>query len=194
MKKSVTPLVACAFIATPAFAAKPQIQWDPDYDFSTIETFQWTETDTASLASSDPFLHQHIINAIEYQLTSHGLAEVESNPDIRVTYHMSIDTNIRLRSITVGYGFGNYGRRGWRYYGYGFGGPVLAETATRVVEIERGSLMVDVWDADSDQLIWRGVAEDIAVSNDPQKMRRNVEKAIERMAKQHDKLRRRADE
>jgi len=178
----------CAAMAAPAYAAKPQIQWDPDYDFSSIGTFQWAEPPEASLADSDPFLHRHIVNAIQYELTSHGFSEVDTNPDVRVTYHMSTDTDVRLQSSSVGYGFGNYGRRGWGYYGYGFGGPVY--TDTRVVEVERGNLMVDIWDAASDELVWRGQVDQITVSDNPQKMRRNVEKAVKKMAKQADKLRR----
>jgi hypothetical protein len=176
-------------LALPAFASKPKIQWDPDYDFSAVKSFQWSDTGEASLETSDPFLHRYIINAIEYQLMSHGLTETDTNPDVHVTYHMSIDSDVRVQSMAVGYGFGGYGRRAWRYWGYGFGGPIFVETETRTVEIKRGSLMIDVWDSDTDELVWRGVAEDITVSDDPQKMRRNVEKAIEKMAKRYDKLR-----
>lgn len=181
-----------AFIAAPCLAAKPQIQWDPNYDFGTLETFQWSETPEVSIQSSDPFLHEHIINAIEFQLTSHGLREVDSDADVRVTYHMSIDSDVRLQSTSVGYGFGNYGMGSWGYYGYGMGGPVY--TDTRVVEINRGTLMVDIWDDASNELIWRGQVQDISVSDNPEKFQRNVEKAIKKMAKQADKLRDRAED
>lgn len=191
--KILTPIVfAVAVISAPnAKADKPQIQWDPDYDFSQVSTFAWSDTASTSIQSNDPFLHQHIINAIEYQLTSHGLAEVSDGADVRVTYHMSIDTDIRLQSTSMDYGFGNYGRPGWGYRGYGIRGPIY--TDTRVVEIERGNLMVDIWDTGSNELVWRGEAADITISGNREKTIRNVEKAIERMAKQNDKLRRRED-
>jgi len=191
MNKSMTLLAVCALFATTGHAAKPQIQWNPDYDFSSIETFAWATPPEASLAESDPFLHAHIVNSIEYQLTSHGLTEVESGADVRVTYHSSTDTDVRLQSSTVGYGFGNYGRRGWGYYGYGMSGPVY--TDTRVVEIERGSLMVDIWDTASNELIWRGKVDGITVSANPEKMQKNIDKAIKQMAKQADKLREKAE-
>lgn len=180
-----------AFWAATAMAAKPQIQWDPDYDFSSIGTFEWAPASEATLETSDPFLHRHIANAIQYQLTSHGIAEVDSDADVRVTYYATVDRDVRLQSTSVGYGFGNYGRGGWGYWGYGIRGPVY--TDTRVVEIERGVLMVDIWDASTDELIWRGKVDDITISSSPERTRRNIEKAIERMAKQADKLRRRAE-
>lgn len=191
MRKFRTLLCVSAFLASPAYAAKPQIQWDPEYDFSTIETFEWAPPPESSLATSDPFLHAHIVNAIQFQLTSHGLTEVEANADVRVTYHMSTQTDVSLRSSSVGYGFGSYGMGGWGYYGYGFGGPVY--TDTRVVEVERGSLMVDIWDSSENELIWRGKVDGISVSDNPAKTQKNIEKAIFKMAKQADKLRRRAD-
>jgi len=129
-------------VATPVFAAKPQIQWDTEYDFSTIKTFQWQDHAGESLKESDPFLHGHIVNAIEFELSKSGLTEV---------------------------------------------GPVA--TTTRVVEVERGTLVVDIWAAARKELIWRGTASDISVSENPDKTRRNAEKAIEAMAKQAKRVR-----
>jgi len=182
-----------ALTAGTAFAAKPQIQWDPDYAFSSIKTFQWRTPPGDSLAESDPFLHSHIVNAIEYQLTVNGLTEVNANPDIYVTYSSSTDTDVRLDSVTFGYSFGGYGLGRWGRYGYRVAGPIAATTSTRVVEVERGTLVVDIVAASTNQLIWRGTASGITVSDDPARMRRNVEKAIEAMAKQARKLQARAE-
>ena len=81
MTLSHSLLLAASLAAAPAFAAKPQIQWDEGYDFSTIRSFAWKESPaSASLENSDPFLHGHIVNAIEFQLTDSGLTETSSNP------------------------------------------------------------------------------------------------------------------
>ena len=62
---------------------------------------------------------------------------------------------------------------GWGHYGYGFGYPVgpvgpvgPVQTSTRVVEIERGTLVVDIWAAASKELVWRGTAAELSVSDD----------------------------
>jgi hypothetical protein len=185
-------IICLAVSAAPAVhAAKPQIQWDPEYDFEGAQTFQWRTTEQATLAQSNPFLHSHIMNAIEYQLTSKGLTEVQSNPDIYVTYHASMQSDTRLQSDSFGYGAGGYGMGGWGYYGYGRAGPVT--TTTRVIEVQSGTLIVDVIDAAENSLVWRGVADDINISSDPEKMQKNADKAIEKMVKQYDKLQRKAD-
>ena len=187
MMKSAAAATLAAVLATPALAAKPQIQWDPEYDFSAITSFQWREPPEASLEQSDPFLHSRIVNAVEYELTEFGLTEDADDPDVYVTYHSSTETDLRITSTSVGYGFGSYGMGGWGYYGYGFGGPVT--TTSRATEIERGTLMIDVVAADSNELIWRGSVTDIVISDSPQKTQRNVVRAIEKMAKQYRKLR-----
>jgi hypothetical protein len=191
MKTTRILIAACMFYAVSASAAKPQIQWNPEYDFSSIKTFEWAESNGATLKQSEPFLHSHIVNAIEYQLTSHGLTQVDANADVRVTYYATVDTDYRLQSSSVGYGFGRYGMSGWGYYGYGMSGPIY--TDTRVVEVERGTLMVDIWDTASNELIWRGSVDGITVASNLDKMKRNVDKAINAMVKQADKLRSRAE-
>lgn len=176
-------------VATPAFAAKPQIQWNTEYDFSTVKTFQWQDHAGESLKESDPFLHGHIVNAIEFELSRSGLTEVTENPDVYVNYTASTRRDVRLESDTYGYSFGAYGY-GWGHYGYGFSYPVgPVATTTRVVEIERGTLVVDIWAAASKELIWRGTASDITVSDNPEKTQRNAEKVIAAMAKQSKRVR-----
>jgi hypothetical protein len=182
-------LLAC-LVSLPAYAGKPQIQWDEDYDFSTVQTYQWqAPPDGVSLERADPFLHDKIVTAIEMELAAAGLSRVESGADVFVTYYASKDTEVRLESDSYGYGFGGYGMGGWGYYGYGVGGPV--STTTRVVEYEEGTLVIDIWEPDDQQLVWRGSVSGILLSEKPEKTQKNVLKAIEAMAKQNAKLRER---
>ena len=77
-----------------------------------------------------------IKNTLEAELSTSGLTEVESNPDVYVNYHASTSTDIQLRSDSYGYGYGGYGMGTWGgYYGMS-AGPV--STTTRVVEYENG--------------------------------------------------------
>jgi hypothetical protein len=186
-----TAVVALAALAAaPAFAAKPQIQWDEAYDFSSIKTFQW-DNSPDSLEQKNPFMHSRVIAAIENELTAVGLTKVQANADVHVTYHTSTDKQVRLESDSYGYGFGGYGTVGWGHYGYGwgYGGPV--STTTRVVEYDEGTLVVDIWDSDAKQLIWRGTATRV-FSEDVDKAERQVVDIIENMGAQSKKLRARA--
>ena len=172
-------------VSGPALAQKPQIQWDPDYDFEAVQTFAWQSTPETSLENVDPFMHTRVVTAIEYRLARAGWTEVTVNPDVYVTYHTQTHDRVRLQSNSYGYGFGGYGMGGWGYYGYGPAGPVT--TTTRVIEYEEGTLVVDVWDRASDTLVFRGSVTRV-FSESPQKAEKQVDKAIEKMAQQARKL------
>jgi uncharacterized protein DUF4136 len=183
--KSLAAALALGLLTLPAYAEKPQIQWNNKYDFGAVDTFQWQDTPETSLEGKNPFMHSLIKNSLEGELATSGLTEVESNPDVYVNYHASTSTDIQLHSDSYGYGFGGYGMGTWGgYYGM-HAGPV--STTTRVVEYLKGTLVVDIWDAATKELVWRGQVTD-SLPDNPQKAEKTVVKAIEKLAAQGRKL------
>ena len=182
--KSLATALILGTVAFSAQAQKPQIQWNNNYNFDAVNTFAWQDTPDTSLEDKNPFMHSLIKNTLEAELATSGLTEVESNPDVWVNYHASTETEVQLRSDSYGYSFGAYGMGGWGYYGMA-AGPV--STTTRVVEYERGTLVVDIWDAATKELVWRGQVSDTLPDN-PQKAEKLVVKAIGKMADQGRKL------
>lgn len=183
--KSLAAAFLLSAFALSAHAQKPHIQWNTAYDFDAVETFAWQDTPETSLEGRNPFMHSLIKNTLEAELATSGLTEVESNPDVYVNYHASTTTEVQLRSDSYGYGFGAYGMGGWGYYGMGPVGSV--STTTRAVEYQRGTLVVDIWDAQLKELVWRGEVSDTLPDN-PQKAEKLVVKAIGRLADQGRKL------
>ena len=168
-----------AIAALPALAQKPQIQWNDEYNFDQVETFQWQNIDEAQMATANPFMHSLIKNLLAAELATSGLTEVTSNPDVYVTYYGSTETEVQLRTDSYGYSYGAYGMGGWGYYGYGAAGPV--SSTTRQVEIQHGTLVVDIWDAATMELVWRGMVTDV-MSSDQEKNEKLVAKAISKLA------------
>ena len=76
-------------------------------------------------------------------------------------------------------------QRGWGYYGYGSVGPV--STTTRVTEYEKGTLVVDIWDAKTKELVWRGAVTKTVPGN-VDKAGKLIDKAVRKMADQGRKL------
>jgi opacity protein-like surface antigen len=184
---NVKSLAVALLVSSVAFAAqaqKPQIQWNSAYDFQNVKTFAWQETPETSLAQANPFMDSLIKNTLEAELATSGLTEVESNPDVYVNYHASTSTDIQLRSDSYGYGYGGYGMGTWGGY-YGMSGPV--STTTRVVEYEKGTLVVDIWDAAKKELVWRGEVTD-SLPDNVEKTQKTVVKAISKLAAQGRKL------
>jgi hypothetical protein len=184
--KSLAAALLLSAFALTAQAQKPHIQWNNQYNFEEVNTFAWQVTPETSLEGRNPFMHSLIKNTIEAELATSGLTEVQpdANPDVFVNYHASTSTDVQLRSDSYGYGFGAYGMGTWGYYGMATG-PV--STTTRVVEIEKGTLVVDIWAAATKELIWRGEVTDTLPDN-PQKAEKLVVKVIGKMAAQGRKL------
>jgi hypothetical protein len=182
--KSLAVALVLSTLALSAHAQKPRIQWNNQYDFAAVETFAWQQTPETSLEGRNPFMHSLIKNTIEAELAESGLTQVDANPDVYVNYHASTTTETQLRSDSYGYGFGAYGMGTWGYYGMS-AGPV--STTTRVIEYEKGTLIVDIWSAAAKELVWRGEVTDTLPDN-PQKAEKLVVKAIGKMADQGRKL------
>lgn len=182
-KRTIVPLLLGAAICT-AHAAKPNIQWDEEYDFDAVETFQWQPTDSP-LQTSNPFLHERLVSDIQSQLTSAGLTETEQDPDVYVTYHTTTEENVRINSDSYGYGFGGYGGPGWGAWGYGYNGPV--STTTNVSTYDTNTLIVDIWDADRQELVWRASYSKV-FSENPDKVEKQLTAAVEAMAKRWQKI------
>lgn len=189
MKSTAFLLVVLALAASPAFGEKVFIDHDTEYDHSSIKTFMWKKSADTPLAEKSPLLHSRIVNGIEHYLTMGGIAEVEADPDVYVTYRGSTDTTVAIHNRAYAYvypvtwGYGGY----YSYYGYptmGVGVGVM--TATTVYK--KGTLIVDVWDAHTNELIWRGLVAELKVTEVAETMAKRVDKALARMVKEWQKI------
>ena len=107
---------------------------------------------------------------------------------MNVTYHSSTTEEFAIDTNTWGYGFG----RGW-YWGHGggnysrgvyLGGIEPVNTTTTIRKYTQGTLVVDIWDARTKELIWRGTATD-SVSDSPEKNEKKMKKAMEKLFKNY---------
>ena len=172
-------------IATPALAQKVYVDYDNTVDFSNYKTFAWAETEETSVKDSDPMMHDRIVKAIEKQLISGGLEMVDKDPDLYVTYHTNEKDQMNLNTTTFGYGYGP----GWGWDPYwDFGGPAMGTSTTSVQTYKQGTLIIDIWDASTKEAIWRGSAEAIVQEN-PEKSAKQIDKAVEKIAKKYEKMR-----
>ena len=178
--------MALSVTAAPAFGQKVSIAYDRNYDASHIETFAWRTTPETSVEGTHPLLHSRILEGLAYYITMNGAREVQTDPAVWVTYHASTTEQLRFDTTTYGYGYpgawyGGYGRRG--YYGYGGG-----TTITTVSTYELGTLVVDLWDAKTDELVWRGTVKDITLSDGLGKMTKRIDKALKKMVRKWQKI------
>ncbi len=125
--------------------------FDPEVDFSQYGTFAWLPRtpDANSPIKSDSLLYNRIERAVNNNLAAKGmrLAESEADASLLVTEHIGIEQKLRVNTTNYGYGYGS-----WGYYGGGY-------QQTQVDQYEEGTLMIDLIDAKTKQLVWRGTAQ-----------------------------------
>ena len=192
MRRALELALILTLAATPMAAQKVFLDYDRDADFDSYSTFQWKRSDE-DLRDTDPLAHTRVKHAIAYRLAQgeRGLTEVDSDPDLFVTYHTAEKENLRVNSSSMsygGYGAGWYGR-GW--YGGDYWGAGYGSYSTTVTTYTEGTLVIDVWDARTNQMVWRGLATSVVPAK-PAKAQKKLEKALLKMSKEFQKQQKRA--
>ena len=136
--------------------------FEPDYDRAGVETWAWVP---ALESEEDPLTHQRIVNAVAYWMMLSGRREVsrDESPDVLLTCHSDSSDEVVVASRQLGYELGD----GWRW---------TASAAGRDRNrYPKGSLVLDVWDAERGELVFRGAVTDAVSSRPPQPQSRIAE-------------------
>jgi hypothetical protein len=163
-----TRLVLCALaiclISTIAMGQQVSVNYNHSESFAQYHTYAWGSNNANQVQNS--ILAQVAQQDIDSALQGKGLQKVEENqkPDLIVT------ANGGMRQQT------SYSAWGMRGIGGGMGGI----TPEQNVE---GTLVVDLYDAKSQSLVWRGIGQN-TLNKNGNKNQQMVEKAIQKMFKQ----------
>jgi hypothetical protein len=173
MKSAIRTTVCTAFFLVmvgAAFAQQVKTDFDHQANFSQYKTYSWQE-----IKPENSLWDSRIKSAVDAQLTAKGWTQVDSGGDVAV---VAIKTTQTQRSLQTFYnGFG--GGWGWRR----FGGGGFGDSTTTEQDYKVGTLVVDLYDAKTKQLIWRGSAEDTLsdkASNNEKKLVKGVAKMFKK--------------
>jgi hypothetical protein len=142
-----------------------------DLDFAHYRSFGWGPADALPTGDprldDNPFFHDHVQGAVEKTLAGRGLAFPDSGtPDLLLHYHASIAQRMDVNRID-------------RQYGYCYDD----DCAVRTFRFEAGTLVLDVVDARTNQVVWRGWAQHRIgdMLDDPDEMAARIDEAVRRM-------------
>lgn len=156
--------------STTVFAQDVTYDFDKSADFSKLHSYAWVR----GTPVNDELNHKRIVAAIDAQLASKGLHQVEerNSADAYVAYHAAFSQDLQVSGFSSGWG------------GYRFG-PNRSGSA-RVEEILIGTLVVDIVDAKTGTILWRGIAtKELDVNASPEKRDRNINRAAEKLFKNY---------
>jgi hypothetical protein len=155
-------LAACSGISTTS-------DWDESFDFSGLSTYAWMDQGLEGGVSE--IMLRRMYMAADETLEGRGFTRTdEEQADFIMAYHAGAQD--RQQYDTYGYGAG-----GW-WGGYWGGGM----TTTTVRTYTEGTLILDVIDRDSNELVWRGSASrTIDQMEAPEQRVESIRKAVEEM-------------
>jgi hypothetical protein len=170
-------LFATLFLTSPAFAQDVSYNFDKTADFTKYKTYHWERHPNS--ADIDQLTVTQLGAALDAELARKGLTKKESGAtDLVLVYQLAVKSEKEISTFSSGYGMGP----GWGGSWYGGGGT----TTTSVSNIMIGSLDLDMYDAASKQLVWRGVAsKTLDAGAKPEKRQKNMAKGAEKLLKNY---------
>ena len=139
-------------------------------NFSDYVTYDWGPPDNLPVGDprldNNPFFRDHLQGAIEKQLAMKGYERALSgDPDLLVHYHASVSQKVDVYETD-------------RQYGYCY-----ADCQPQVVDYEQGTLVVDIVDAKTSKVVWRGWAQDVmnGVIDNQDRLDQQVDEGVTKM-------------
>jgi hypothetical protein len=147
---------------SPSFTVKDD--FDPDAQFDRYFTWYWVQNSPTQKAVAEGSqnvrdLDAHIRGLIETEMRKKGLTKVETNPDIEMLYHIGLK--------------GDFGTANWDV-------NYLDQIKNAEVYQSSGAvIIIDIIDARTHRLIWRGQGTGaVNVDPTPEMVKNNTTRAI----------------
>ncbi len=142
--------------ATEAVSQTVRVRWDKSAEKKEYLTYAWLD----GTHVKDQQTHRYIVDYVNAQLGINSVFKDESAPDIYVVYHASAESSFE---ISGGYHYD------WK-----------DASAITAASHSAGTLVIDIVDADENQVIWRATAT-ATITGNQKKNRNTVIKAVQKM-------------
>lgn len=144
--------------------------FDPKADFSRAKTYDWEwgkQKQTGDPRIDNAILDKRIRHIVDEELKARGYAQDTSGAaTYLVGYHAAIRNELSVTHVNDYYGY----QSAWQ------------GSYVDVDAYEKGSIILDIVDARSGELIWRGWAEDtVEEGRSPEKSEANIRNAVKKM-------------
>jgi len=152
-------------------ALRSGADFDPAVELAAPLTFAWDAPDTLPVGDlrleGNEIVDERVRSAIERQLAERGIRHSETSPDLLVHFHGAVRDRVQVIESDR--------ERGYQTSQYG--------DDVEVFQYEEGTLVIDVADAETRKVIWRGwaVADVGAALDDQERLTELVNRSVESM-------------
>ena len=169
--KRLLLLLTLFIFTTPVAAQKIKIEFDKSADFSKFKTYSWTR----GAPPTNPLINQIIIDGVEQSLAAKGLTKVNNGGDLLISVAVAIQYDIQVAQQSRG----NTGSDLQTGIPTGAGQPF---------DIRKGSLVIDMENPASKNIVWHGLATDTLRYEPSTDMQKDAKKVEGRLRKVIDKM------
>jgi hypothetical protein len=138
---------------------------DETADFSKYRTYGWREGTPAAL----PEVQEWVVTAVDRELQGKGLNKVEGQADVYVSIVAYAQMDLAMRNNFVSLD---------RWDGWGISTSYAVDTTV-------GHLMVDLLDGETDEPVWRAIAEEKVQASKIPKLEGKINKIVKKMFKDY---------
>jgi len=164
-------LVALALAGCATLTASAHVE--RSVNFNDYVTYDWGPPDNLPVGDprldNNPFFHDYLEGAIEKRLAGKGYKRVPFGgpPDLLIHYHAAVNQRVEVSSVDQANGY------------------CYQDCTPRMVDYEQGTLVVDIVDAKTNRVVWRGWAQDImnGVIDNQDRLDKQVEDGVGKMMK-----------
>jgi hypothetical protein len=180
MRKLTLTILILLVVGTVAAAKmKAYVGYDKNVDLGAIKTFDYRDTLSASVIDKAPPVHEMIKLLIISQLQDGGMKWDTENPDVLVTYQTDTDQEMKMNVTLYSYSYS----AGWWW-------SPLWGSGMDISSWSRGTLIVDIWNPKTDELVWRGAVVGVVPEDpSPAKAQKTIEKALKMMSQEFQRMR-----
>jgi len=175
MAKIIGTTLLFGLLATLAGCSSLEVNYDYDMnvDWSHYQTYAWMGGNSSASSVSagavvdSGLLDQRIRKSIEWEMEQRNIS-TSDNPDVLVVYH--IGSEEKLQVTDWGYRYSDY------YWGYG-------GRQIDVYEFTTGTLVIDIIDAETENLIWRGNGTKVidTTQRSPEEMQERIDNVVNKI-------------
>jgi Domain of unknown function (DUF4136) len=186
MKSKALVTIALATLGAGCSGIQTTHDFNPDVSFAELRTYDWMPQPTSGGRDSrvdNDLVDARFRRAIETVMEESGMQKVTSGePDFRVGYFLALDDQVDYQTVN------SYWGSSWGYGMYGYRGAGMTMSTSTVQERRYtvGTMIIDIFDVESHELVWRGSGEGKVNQNarDPQERQERADEAVRAILKQ----------
>ncbi|MEH0158402.1 DUF4136 domain-containing protein [Limibacter armeniacum] len=161
-------------------SAQVKSDYDKDTDFSKYKTYSFEGWQKDSDQQLNDFDKERIQNALKSEFDKRGMTLIEGDADAKIALYLVLDKKESTTAYTDFMGGMGYGPR----WGWGMGAGGMATTTYSENDYLEGTLVVDMYDSQNNDLKWQGVLTTIA-NEKPKKREKSIPKKIKKLMKKY---------